>query len=249
MKNTQRSPFPISLAAACLAVSALTPSLSAETDPDDRRILTVSAQSSVEIPTTHVRITVMIEAREDTPQAAQAAIARRSNPVLEFLKDEAVEKLQTSGLSLNPIFERNPKRPDSWSSQTRIVGYNAQWTTSFEVSVEKAGAIADEVVKKGADRIAGFELKAKDEAVEEARTEALRLASMQARDRGIAVLDALGYEMIDVVRVHVQDNGPIYPMRAMRAEMMTMAADAAPPTAVEGGMQSIPGSVTLEIAY
>jgi hypothetical protein len=39
------------------------------------------------------------------------------------------------------------------------------------------------------------------------------------------------------------------PMRAMRTEAMSMAADAAPPTAIEGGMQEIPGSVQLEIAY
>ena len=248
MKTPQNRPFPMALFA-CLATTLCLPYLAAREDGVDARILTVSAQASVEIPTTHARITVMIEAREDTPQAAQAAIARRSNPVLEYLKKEGVEKLQTSGLSLNPIFERNPKRPDTWSDQSKIVGYHAQWTTSFEVTVERAGALADGVVAEGADRIAGFLLKATDEAVESARTEALRLAALQARDRGIAVLDALNYEMREIVRVHVQDHGPIQPMRAMRSEMMTMAADAGPPTAVEGGLQTIPGSVSLEIAY
>jgi uncharacterized protein YggE len=216
---------------------------------DDRRILTVSAQSSVEIPTTHARITIMIEAREKTPKEAQSSIARRSNPVLDFLKSEEVEKLQTSGLSLTPIFERHPKRPDTWSSQSEIVGYSAQWTTSFEVTVERAGEIADAVVQKGADRISSFQLKATDEAVEAARTEALSQAAQQARDRGGAVLGSLGYEVEEIVRIHVNDIGPVYPMRAMRAEAMSMAADAAPPTAIVGGMQKIPGSVQLEIAY
>jgi uncharacterized protein YggE len=104
-------------------------------------------------------------------------------------------------------------------------------------------------VAKGADRITGFELKATDEAVEEARTEALRLAALQARTRGVAVLSALDYELSEVVRIHVQDNGPVYRAQPMRAEMMSMAADAGPSTAIEGGLQSIPGSVTLEIAY
>jgi uncharacterized protein YggE len=233
-----------------LSLALLTGPATVRADDDiDPRLLTVSAQSTVEIPTTHARITVMIEAREDTPQAAQAAIARRSNPVLEFLKAADVEKLQTSGLALNPIFERFPKGSSSGSGQTRIVGYNAQWTTSFEVVVEKAGAMADEVIRKGADRIAGFELKATDDAVEAARTEALRLAAIRARDRGIAVLDALGYEMAGVIRVHVQDQGPVFPMRAMRAEMVSSMADSGPSTAIEGGLQNVPGSVTLEIAY
>jgi uncharacterized protein YggE len=221
----------------------------ASEDQDDRRILTVSAQSSVEIPTTHARITIMIEAREKTPKEAQSSIARRSNPVLDFLKAEEVEKLQTSGLSLTPIFERHPKRPDTWSSQSEIVGYSAQWTTSFEVTVERAGEIADEVVEKGADRISSFQLKATDEAVEAARNKALSQAAQQARDRGIAVLESLGYALKEVTRIQVQDHGPVYPMRAMRAEAMSMAADAAPPTAIEGGMQQIPGSVSLEITY
>ena len=135
-----------------LILALATPGISADEGHDDRRILTVSAQSSVEIPTTHARITIMIEAREKTPKEAQASIARRSNPVLDFLKAEEVEKLQTSGLSLTPIFERHPKRPDTWTSQSQIVGYSAQWTTSFEVTVDRAGDIADAVVEKGADR-------------------------------------------------------------------------------------------------
>jgi len=217
-------------------------------DNDDRRILSVSAQSSVEIPTTHARISVMIEAREETPKAAQASIARRSNPVLDYLKSAEVDKLQTSGLSLNPIYERT-KSSSSRNSKTVIVGYSAQWTASFEVLIEEAGEVADQVVVSGADRITGFHLKATDEAVEAARTEALSRAAKQARDRGMAVLDALGYEVDEVIRIHVQNHGSPYPMRAMRAEAMSMAADAPPTTAIEGGMQQIPGSVQLEIAY
>ena len=232
-----------------LIIALATPGSFAEEAEHDRRILTVSAQSSVEIPTTHARITVMIEAREKTPKEAQASIARRSNPVLDFLKSEEVEKLQTSGLSLTPIFERHPKRSDTWSSQSEIVGYSAQWTTSFEVTVERAGEIADAVVEKGADRISSFQLKATNEAVEAARTEALSQAAQQARDRGTAVLGSLGYEVEEIVRIHVNDIGPVYPMRAMRAEVMSMAADSAPPTAIEGGIQKIPGSIQLEIAY
>jgi len=233
----------------CLIVALGNPGASAGEDRDDRRILTVSAQSTVEIPTTHVRITIMIEAREKTPKEAQSSIARRSNPVLDFLRSENVEELQTSGLSLTPLFEHHQKRPETWTSQRQIVGYSARWTTSFEVAVERSGEIADAVVKKGADRIAGFQLKATDEAVEAARTEALSQAARQARDRGIAVLASLGHKVEEIIRIQVNDTGPVMPMRAMRAEVMSMAADAAPPTPIEGGMQKIPGSVRLEIAY
>ena len=227
-----------------MIVTLASPGSFADEDNDDRRILTVSAQSSVEIPTTHARITIMIEARGKTPKEAQSSIARRSNPVLDFLKSEEVEKLQTSGLSLTPIFESRQKRPDIWNSRNEIVGYSAQWTTSFEVTVERAGEIADAVIKKGADRISSFQLKAMDQAVESARTEALSRAAKLARDRGIAVLGSLGYELVEIVHIQVHNTGPIYPMRAM-----SMSADAAPTTAIEGGMQKIPGSVQLEISY
>lgn len=245
--NTNLLSYPRILLAVGLIALLGTTAIHAD-DDDDRRTLNVSAQSTVEIPTTHARISVMIEAREETPKAAQASIARRSNPVLDYLKSAGVDKLQTSGLSLNPIFERT-KSSSNRSSKTEIVGYSAQWTASFEVPIEEAGEAADQVVKAGADRINGFQLKATDAAVETARTEALRLAAIQARDRGVAVLDALGYELEEVIRIHIQDHGPVMPMRAMRAEAMSMASDAPPPTAIAGGMQTIPGSVQLEIAY
>jgi uncharacterized protein YggE len=230
-------------------IALTSPGSFADGDEDDRRILTVSAQSSVEIPMTHARITIMIEARGKTPKEAQSSITRRSNPVLDFLKSEEVEKLQTSGLSLTPIFESRQKRPDIWNIRNEIVGYSAQWTTSFEVTVERAGEIADAVIEKGADRISSFQLKATDQAVETARTEALSDAAKLARDRGIAVLASLDYELDEIVRIHVNDVGPVYPRRAMRGEAMSMATDAGPSTAIEGGMQKIPGSVQLKIAY
>lgn len=215
----------------------------------DRRVLTVSAESSVEIPTTHARITVMIEAREKTPGEAQASIARRSNPVMDFLKSADVQKLQTAGLSLNPIIEYHKNSSSTRTGRNEIVGYSAQWSTSFEVPVERAGEIADEVVNQGADRIAEFQLKATDEAVEAARTEALALAARSARDRGEAVLASLGHELDEIIRIQIINTSSPYPMRAMRAEAMSMAADSSAPTAIEGGLQTIRGSVQLEIAY
>lgn len=215
----------------------------------DRRVLTVSAQSSVEIPTTHARITVMIEAREKTPGEAQTSIARRSNPVMNFLKSADVQKLQTAGLSLQPIIEYHKKSSGGRTGRNEIVGYSAQWSTSFEIPVERAGEVADQVVAKGADRIVSFQLKATEEAMETARTEALGLAAQSARNRGEAVLASLGHEMNEVIRIQIIDTGSPYPVRAMRAEAMSMAADSSAPTAIEGGLQTIRGSVQLEMAY
>lgn len=232
-----------------LGLTALVSHATAQADDDDRRVLTVSAQSSVDIPTTHARITVMIEAREKTPKEAQASIARRSNPVMDYLKSADVQKLQTAGLSLNPIIEYHKNSSSSRTGRNEIVGYSAQWSTSFEVPVERAGEVADQVVAEGADRIANFQLKATDQAVEAARTEALGLAARSARDRGEAVLASLGHEMDEVIRIQIIDTGSPYPMRAMRAEAMSMAADSSAPTAIEGGLQTIRGSVQLEVAY
>lgn len=241
--------FPIRILFTIGFIAALGSTTLQADDNDDRRVLTVSAQSSVDIPTTHARITVMIEAREKTPKEAQASIARRSNPVMDYLKSADVQKLQTAGLSLNPIIEYHKNSSGSRSGRNEIVGYSAQWSTSFEVTVERAGEVADQVVAEGADRIANFQLKATDQAVEAARTEALGLAARSARDRGEAVLASLGHEMDEVIRIQILETGSPYPMRAMRAEAMSMAADSSAPTAVEGGLQTIRGSVQLEVAY
>lgn len=238
--NPKRFVLITSIAVALAAQTAL-----AADDKPAPRILTVTGQESVSIPATHARVTVMIESREKTADAASSTTGSASQKVLEFLKSSKVDRLQTGGLAVNPVFA--PRKVSSYSGaeETEITGYLSQWTASFEVPVERAGKIVSKAIELGVSRVTNFALTATDEATADAQREALKLAAKRARADADAVLEALGYEAKEVVKVHVNSTGSPVGGRGMVA--MAYSAKSAP--ALEGGVEDISGSVTLEISY
>jgi len=232
--------------ASILFSAAIAAAVSAETEKPAPRVLTVTGQESVSIPATHARVTVMIESREKTANAASSQTGSASQKVLDFLKSSNVGRLQTGGLAVNPIFTpRKVISSISGEEETEISGYLAQWTASFEVPVERAGDIVADVIERGVSRVTGFELKATDEATAAAQREALRLAAKRAHADADAVLEALGYTATGVVKIQVNgaSGGPV------GRGMMTMAYSAKSAPALEGGTEDITGSVTLEVSY
>lgn len=231
---------------ACAALLATTAASSlAHDEKAAPRTLSVTAQESISIPATHTRVTVMIESREKTPDAASAAAGAVSHKVLDFLKGSAVDRLQTGGLAVNPVFA-----PRKFSSGTggemEVTGYLAQWTASFEASVDQAGRIVARAIDLGVTRVTQFNLTATDDSIAAAQREALRLAAKRARADADAVLDALGYKATEVLKVHV-NAGHVQPMGGRGMVAMAYSEKSAP--ALEGGVQEITGSVTLEVAY
>jgi uncharacterized protein len=235
------STFVFALLFAALAVVA-----AAGSDKPTQRILTVTGQDSVSIPATHAHVTVMIESREKTAGAASSQTGAASQKVLDHLKSSNVDRLQTGGLAVNPIF--TPKKVVSSYSgpeETEISGYLAQWTASFEVPVERAGNIVSEAIERGVSRVTQFGLKATDEATAAAQREALKLAAKRARADADAVLEALGYTATGIVKIQVNGahGGPV------GRGMVAMAYSAKSAPALEGGVEEITGSVTLEVSY
>lgn len=238
--NPRRFVLIASIAAAFAAQTAL-----AAEDKPAQRILTVTGQESVSIPATHARVTVMIESREKTADAASAATGSASQKVLGFLKSSNVDRLQTGGLAVNPVFAPRKVVSYSGAEETEITGYLSQWTASFEVPVDRAGKIVSEAIELGVSRVTYFALTATDEATAAAQREALKLAAKRARADADAVLEALGYTATGIVKVHVNSAGGPVGGRGMVA--MAYSAKSAP--ALEGGVEDITGSVTLEISY
>lgn len=222
----------------------------ARADNDDKpaqRTLTVTGQESVSIPATHARVTVMIESRDKTADIASSKIGAASQKVLDFLKSSNVARLQTGGLAVNPIFA--PKKVLSsytGNEETEVSGYLAQWTASFEVPVERAGKIVSQAIELGVSRVTQFQLTATDEATAAAQREALQLAAKRARADADAVLDALGYKATGITKIQV--NGASGgPMGGRGMVAMAYSAKSAP--ALEGGVQEITGSVTIDVTY
>ena len=202
------------------------------------RTLTVTGRGIEAIPTTQTQVRLGVEVQGKTAAEAQQEAARRSSAVVELLRSRQVEKLQTSGIRLNPTYSDNFQR--------QITGYTATNTVTFRINTQSAGTLLDDAVKAGATRIDGVSFVATESAIEQAQKQALKKATQDAQAQADAVLNALNFKRGEILSIQVNGASappPVYQRLARRA----VAADATTP--VEGGEQEIQASVTLQISY
>lgn len=205
--------------------------------------LTVTGRGTERIPTTLTQVRLGVEAQGKTANDVQQDVARRSNAIVSLLQSRRVDRLETTGISLNPTY-----RYDN-GTQT-LTGYTASNIVSFRIETQKVGTLLDDAVKAGATRIDGVSFVASDSAIASAQKLALQAATQDARSQANAVFSTLGLNAREVVSIQI--NGaftpPPRPLRADALEAKTFAAAPAP-TPVLGGEQQVEASVTLQISY
>ncbi|MBF2021716.1 MAG: SIMPL domain-containing protein [Hydrococcus sp. C42_A2020_068] len=204
------------------------------------RILTVTGQGQETIPTSLAQVQLGVEVKGQTAQEVQQEIARRSSAVVELLRSRGVEKLQTTGIQLQPAYY------DYSSNQQRLVGYVGVNTISFRISNDRVGNLLDEAVKAGATRIDSVDFTASDNAIAAAQKQALRLATEDAQQQADTVLSALNLTRQEIVNIQVNgaSTPPPQPLMAREAARTDSAT-----TPVIGGEQTVSASVTLQISY
>lgn len=207
------------------------------------RTVTVTGRGMESIPATIAQISLGVEAQGKTAQEVQQEVARRSSAVVELLRSRNVEKLQTTGIRLNPnySFQNNVQR---------LIGYTAVNTVSFRIDTERVGKLLDEAVKAGATRIDGISFVATDSAIAKAQEQALQEATLDAQRQADAVLRTLNLTRQEVVNIQVNGASPPIAFRVRAAAPpvgdMTLNEVSTP---VVGGEQQVEASVTLQIRY
>lgn len=206
------------------------------------RTLTVSGRGVENIPTTLTQVRLGVEVQGKVAADVQQEAARRSAAVVELLKSRNVEKLETTGISLNPIYSYE-------NNVQRLTGYSATNIVSFRIDTQKAGTLLDEAVKAGATRIDGISFVADDSAIASAQKQALREATQDAQAQADAVLSSLNLTRREIVNIQV--NGAVVPPpRPIPIADMAMRSESlAKTTPVIGGEQEVEASVTLQISY
>lgn len=204
------------------------------------RTLTVTGEGVENIATSLTEVQLGIEVNARSADTVQREAAKQTAAVIDFLRSRQVEKLQTVGIQLQPNYDYS-------NNQRRLLGYTATNTIGFRVTTEQVGTLLDEAVRVGATRINGISFLASDAAIEAAKKEALKKATIEAQSQANAVFQALNIQSKEIVSVQV--NGATPPiMPKIQADYMMRAASA-PPTPVIGGEQTVRASVTLQIAY
>jgi uncharacterized protein len=203
------------------------------------RTLTVTGQGETEIATTLTQVQLGVEVKGKTANEVQQEVAKRSSSVVELLRSRQVEKLQTTGIQLQPAYDYS-------DNQQRLVGYIGSNIVSFRLATEQVGNLLDEAVKVGATRIDSVSFTASESAISTAQKQALRLATEDAQEQADAVLSVLNLSRKEVVSIQLNGSSTPPPVPLMVKEAARMDAATTP---VVGGEQTINASVTLQISY
>lgn len=204
------------------------------------RVLTVTGQGVETIQTTQAQVSLGVDVQGKTAATVQEQVARRSAAVVSLLKSRKVEKLETTGINLNPAYNYN-------NGKRELMGYRGSNIVSFHIDTDKAGILMDDAVKAGASRINSVSFVAADAAIAAAQKQALTKATQDAQDQAKVVLSALNLTPQDVVSIQINNEStPTPPPIPVRAQALKAESDSTP---VVGGEQSVRAAVTLQIRY
>ncbi len=205
------------------------------------KTLTVTGQGTVRIPTTLTDVSLGVEIQGKTATEVQQNVAQRSSSLVEFLRSRPTDRLETTGIRLQPNYQYD-------NNQRRLVGYIGTNTVSFRVKTEEVGSLLDEAVKAGATRIDRISFTATETAISDAQKEALKLATVDAQQQAEAVLSTLNFQSQEIINISI--NGANAPQpQIMQSPETLRTASAADSTPVIGGEQTIKAMVTLQIRY
>ena len=204
------------------------------------RTLSVTGRGVEAIPTTQTQVALGVEVQGKTAAEVQQEAARRSSAVVALLRSRQVQKLETTGITLNPNYTYE-------NNQQRLIGYIATNTVSFRLNTQSAGTLLDDAVQAGATRIQGVSFVAADSAIEQAQKQALKKATQDAQAQADAVFSALNLKRGEILNIQVNGASPPPPMYRQLAASRAANADATTP--VVGGEQQIEASVTLHFGY
>jgi len=242
LMNPLRGVF-VTTSVLCLAFA--TPVMAQQPQPQvpiSMRTITVSGRGTESIPTTLTLVRLGVEVQGKTAAEVQQEAARRSSAVVALLKARNVERLETTGITLNPIY--------SYTDNTqRLTGYSATNIVSFRIATERIGNLLDEAVKAGATRIDSVSFIATDSAIAQAQQQALREATQDAQQQANAVLNVLNLSPSEVVSIQINNAGTTPPPPIPLARQAEAMADSGATTPIVGGEQQVEATVTLQIRY
>ena len=233
------------LCAIALPVAAQAQATPPVTIAPGNTLLTVSADGrSLRIPDLAV-FSAGVTSQAKTAGAALSANAADMNRVVAALKRAGIadRDIQTSNLSLNPVYAPLIQRPDGQYEQgeQRIIGYNVNNTVTVrQRKLAEFGRVIDTLVESGANQVNGpsFQMDEPDAATDEARLAAMK----KARARAELYARAAGLRVVRILSI--SESGGYVP--GPPVVFARMAADsAAAPSPVAAGEIQLNANVTV----
>lgn len=237
----------LSLAASALPAAAMAHDVStAPVVAPGSTVLTVNAEGRTARKPDLALFTAGVATTGRTAAEALSANSAQMAKVLAALKRAGIadRDMQTSNLSLNPVYADMSRQPASPLEQQvpQVIGYQV----SNQVTVKQRdlgdfGKVIDTLVSSGANQVSGpnFQVDDAEAALDDARTDAMK----RARARANLYASAAGLKVLRILTI-AEAGGyapPPMPMMYARAAM----ADAAPSTPVAAGEVGLQANVSV----
>lgn len=203
----------------------------------------VTATEEVSVPADRAHLTVTVESRGRTSQAAASENAKIQTAVLAAIRRAGVagSQLRTQAVTVTPEYQY-PKE----GGRPTVVGYAGRNVVAVEIlDLSRIGQVIDAALGAGATSIAGprFALSAPDSA----RREALGAAVRKARADATVMARAADVQLGRVLELSSADYGE--PMQDLpRMALMRAESAGEVETPIEVGLIKVRVSVTLRVA-
>lgn len=178
-----------------------------------------------------------IDTQARTAEEAAGKNAALATKVIDALKSRLGDKgkITTGGYSLEPQYDQRPNQKPT------IIGYNAANTVTVNTrALDLVGALIDSAIAAGANRVNSLSFSVQDDT--RPRTEAIAIATRDARAQAAALAAALDVKLGKVLKATTLSEQRPIPIRMGRAMAMSAASVATP---VEPGEVTVPATVSL----
>ena len=174
--------------------------------------IVIGATARKRVPNTVADVVVGIEADSRDVATVSQLLEQRSQELLEFLRQQAAERLRTEDVSVEPQTETQP------NSRDRIVGYGGRLSISFRTTPQQLPALLGGSLEHGANTIIQTVLMPSESEIDAAREELTINATKTALAQAETVAKAADARVVGIREINVEPEGEVVPFRSAQAE-------------------------------
>jgi uncharacterized protein len=200
--------------------------------------ISLDATAHRRLPNTAADVTLGIQLDGSTVDAVSNLLSQHSQTLLDFLRQQGVERLQTKGVTFAPQTEPVRGGPD------RIVGFTGQVFVSFRTTPEKLGTLLSESLARGANTVGQIEFTPLEGEIDTACRDLAIEATKSALERAEAIAQSTGERVIRIENINVSSEETVRPALYRAAKEANLSS---PPIATEAGEKDISVRVSVQV--
>ena len=217
--------------------SSPTPVLSSATPVPEGKI-SLESTANKRLPNTVADVVLAIQLTGRTMDSVSSSLAQHSQTLLDFLRQQGVERLRTEQVSYEPETQPVKGGPD------QIVGYSGYASVSFRTVPEKLGALLTGALENGANTVSQILFSPSESETDAARRDLAIEATKAALARADAIARAVGERVVRIESIDVAPEQGILPL-SFRAAKAEVPAASIPTVA---GEQEVSVRVSVQVA-